>query len=148
MHVVLHHWETIRTILYNISSTFYIYIFFFHMGSWQKHNFNTNLRTFLWGLFGSLWYGMIRGWKSSSPAPSLESFWASPLPIKSLPLPSSSAQESSVSPCVQDTIKRLKLHPRDSPRIRGKAGLNRAKTEERRISSSYELHLMRLFWKT
>lgn len=98
---------------------------------------DTHLRTFLWGLLGSLWYGTMRGWKSSSPASSLDTLWASPLPMKTLPFPSSSPQESSASPCVQDTMRRLRLHPRDSPRIRGKAGLNRARNEERRIPGSW-----------
>lgn len=92
---------------------------------------NAHLRTFLCGLLGSLWYGMMRGWKSSIPGPPLWSPGGSPL------LPSSSPHESYVSPWVQETISRLRLHPKESPRIRGRAGLNTARKEERRIAKRW-----------
>lgn len=76
----------------------------------------------------------MRGWKSSFPFPSRPSWTSLIWPLcMSLPLPSSSPQASSVSPCVQDTIRRLRLQPKESPRMRGSAGRKTARKEASRM---------------
>lgn len=55
-------------------------------------------------------------------------------PANRPPFPGSSPQVSSVSPWVHDTISRLRLQPKESPRMRGRAGRNTARKDDRRMA--------------